>query len=105
MSAATIRAHNQFKAPQDPDHVGYRCQVAAQAKVRGFQELRVAAQSPQASGNGRGFISVRVGQVLLYLEDRDAMHSWVAAIQRAIELQDNAYGVELPPARIGRRAS
>lgn len=104
MSASTIRAHNQFRVPPEPDYRGYRCQVAVQAKVQGFQELRVTAQGPQATGTGRGFISVRVGQVLLYLEDRDAMHSWVAAIQRAIELQDNAYGVELPPARIGRRS-
>lgn len=105
MTASDIRAHNQFRLPPEPDYRGNRCLLAVQAKVQGFQELRVMAQGPQVSNTGRGFISVRVGQVLLYLEDRDAMHSWVAAIQRAIELQDNAYGVELPPARVGRRAS
>ena len=37
-------------------------------------------------------ISIRVGRVLVYLEDRDALNSWIAAIQRAVELQDTAYG-------------
>lgn len=75
------------------DYRENRCLLAVQAAVQGFQELRVTAQGPPATGTGRAVISVRVGLVLHYLEDRDAMHSWVAATQRAIELRDYAYGV------------
>jgi hypothetical protein len=101
MTAAAVRVHNGI-AREIHDA---RCLLAVQAKVRGYQDLRVTGENAQASGCGYGYISVRVGQVLLYLEDREAMFSWVAAIQRALELQDRAYGPELPPAQVGRRVA
>lgn len=101
MSAASIKVHNRANTPPDADHIGHRCLLAVQAKVRGYQELRVVGQNGQSTGTGRGVISIRVGQVLLYLEDREALLSWAAAIQRAIELQDRAYGPELPAAHLG----
>ncbi len=71
-----------------------RCQIAAQAVMAGVQDWRVSAQNAQASGRGHGVISIRVGRVLIYLEDRDVLDCWAAAIQRAVELRDGAYGPE-----------
>lgn len=101
MTIAAVRAHNRVTAEVG----GNRCMLAVQAKVRGYQDLRVTGQNAQVTGTGHGVISVRVGQVLLYLEDREALLSWAAAIQRAIELQDRAYGPELPPPLSVRRTA
>ena len=99
MTVAAVKVHNRLAANQG------RCQLAVQAKVRGYQDLRVTGQNAQVTGSGQGLIAIRVGQVLLYLEDRQALFSWVAAIQRAIELQDRAYGPEMPlPAYRSRRS-
>ena len=78
-----------------------RCEPATQAVMAGMQDIRVAGQNAHATGRGHGLISIRVGQVLVYLEDREALNSWIAAIQRASELQDAAYG---PQSRIDRYA-
>ena len=92
MTTAAVRAHNRVTGEQG----GNRCLLAVQAKVRGYQDLRVTGENAQVTGIGHGVIAIRVGQVLLYLEDREALFSWVAAVQRALELQDRAYGPELP---------
>lgn len=89
MTMAAIKVRNRLAANQD------RRLLAVQAKVRGYQDLRVTGQNAQVTGTGHGVIAIRVGQVLLYLEDRQALFSWVVAIQRAIELQDRAFGPEL----------
>ena len=90
MTMAAVKVHSRLA-----DNQGRR-QLAVQAKVRGYQDLRVTGQNAQATGTGHGVIAIRVGRVLLYLDDREALFSWVAAIQRAIELQDRAYGPEHP---------
>lgn len=105
MTAAAVRAHNRANAVRARQEATNRCLLAVQAKVRGYQDLRVAAATSVATDTGHGVISVRVGQVLIYLEDRPAMYSWVAAIQRAIELQDGAYGPEMLPPRTGPDAA
>jgi hypothetical protein len=73
-----------------------RCELATQAVMAGIQDIRVAGQNAQNTGKGHGVISIRVGTVLVYLEDRDALNSWIAAVQRAAELQDSAYGPQHP---------
>ncbi len=60
-----------------------RMQVAAQAIFAGPQDHRVFAMTPQATGRGYGHIAVRVGRILLYLED----------------LADAAFGPDLPASR------
>jgi hypothetical protein len=80
---STVRTH-------DPD--AYRCDVAAQAVLRGNQDIRVIAVAASASGNGRGHIVVRLGRVLVYLEDRDALAAGRDAWGRAGELADHAFG-------------
>lgn len=103
MSAATIRVHNRANAPQYREFVENRCLLAVQAKVRGFQELRVEGHTKQATGLAFGYIGVRVGQCMIYLEDREALFSWMTAIQRAAELADAAFGPDLPSAKLGPR--
>ena len=89
MTVAAIKMHHRLAANQG------RCLLAVQAKVRGYQDLRVTGENGQVTGTGNGVIALRVGHVLLYLEDRKALLSWVVAVQRALELQDRAYGPEL----------
>jgi len=57
-----------------------RMQVATQAIFAGPQDHRVFAMTPQATGRGYGHIAVRVGRILVYLEDRDALQAWTTAI-------------------------
>ena len=76
-----------------------RMQVATQAVFAGPQEHRVSAATAEASGRGYGHIAVRVGRILVYLEDRDALQAWTTAIGKAADLADAAFGPELPAAR------
>ncbi len=76
-----------------------RMQVATQAIFAGPQDHRVFAMTPQASGRGYGHIAVRVGRVLVYLEDRDALQAWTTAIGKATDLADAAFGPDLPESR------
>ncbi len=62
-----------------------RMQVATQAIFAGPQEHRVFAMTPQATGRGYGHIAVRVGRVLVYLEDRQALQAWTTAIGKAAD--------------------
>jgi len=57
-----------------------RCQIAAKVVMAGPQGYRVYGGNAQATGRGHGVISLRVGRVLLYLEDRDALRAWTRAI-------------------------
>ncbi len=73
----------------------YSCRVAAQAVMEGTQDVRVQALTPLA-GPGHGQIAVRVGRVLVYVNDREALNSWLDAWQQASALADKAFGVVLP---------
>jgi len=68
-----------------------RMQVATQAIFAGPQDHRV--------GRGYGHIAVRVGRVLVYLEDRQALEAWATAIGKAADLADAAFGPDLPASR------
>ena len=50
-----------------------RWQIAAQAITAGPQEYRVYGGNAQATARGHGVISIRVGRVLIYLEDQEAL--------------------------------
>jgi len=76
-----------------------RMQVATQAIFAGPQDHRVFAMTPQATGRGYGHIAVRVGRILVYLEDRDALQAWTTAIGKAADLADSAFGPDLPAGR------
>jgi hypothetical protein len=74
----------------------YGCRVAAQAVTEGTQDVRVQALTPLA-GPGHGQIAVRVGRLLVYVDDREALNSFLDAWREASELADKAFGVVLPP--------
>ena len=61
--------------------------------------------TPQTTGRGYGYIAVRVGRVLVYLEDRDALQAWTTAIGKAADLADLAFGPDLPKSRYQARGS
>jgi hypothetical protein len=74
----------------------YSCRVAAQAVMEGRQDFRVQAVTPLA-GPGQGQIAVRIGRLLVYVNDREALNSFLDAWQQADDLADKAFGVVLPP--------
>ncbi len=76
-----------------------RCAVAAQAVMCGSQDTRVTAMTAEATGRGYGHVCLRVGRVLIYLEDRDALREWRSAVDQAVGLADAVFGPVLPPAR------
>jgi hypothetical protein len=65
--------------------------VAAQAIVEGMQDIRVEAATPLA-GPGHGQIAVRVGRLLVYVNDREALDSFIDAWRRAEALADKVFG-------------
>lgn len=77
-----------------------RFEVASQVMAAGTQDLFVQAITP-LSGPGHGQIGVRVGRILIYVANREALASFVDAWAQAETLADKAFGPELPPPRIG----
>ena len=60
------------------------------------QEYCLHGGNAQATGRGHGVITIRVGRVLIFLEDREALLSWTRAIEKAKELDEGAFGPEMP---------
>lgn len=79
------------------DRYDDRCRVAVQAVTEGLQDVRVQAATPLA-GPGHGQIAVRVGRVLVYVNDREALESFLDARTQAEGLADKAFG-PVPPHR------
>jgi hypothetical protein len=68
------------------------CQVVASARLRGDQEDQVTGVTAVASPSGGAHIAVRVGGLLLYLEDRAAFEALWRAVARAEGMADAVYG-------------
>ena len=83
----------QNRSTSGNDH---QFRVAAQAVVEGMQDIRVEAATPLA-GPGHGQIAVRVGRLLVYCNDREALESFLDAWHRAEALADKAFGPMDPP--------
>jgi len=60
--------------------------VAVQVVCRGQLESKVLAVAAQASRNGNAHVAVRVGRTLVYVQDRQALESFAAAWEQAVEL-------------------
>jgi hypothetical protein len=73
----------------------YRCDLITQAVLGGDIDFRVQAMSPVV-GPGPGRISIRLGRVVLVIEDRDALGVLASACRQAEGLADRTYGPELP---------
>jgi len=78
----------------------YRFDVASQVIAAGTQDVFVQPIVP-LSGPGKGQIGVRVGRLLVYVANREALTSFVDAWAQAEALADKAFGPELPPPLIG----
>jgi len=78
----------------------YRFDVASQVIAAGTQDVFVQPIVP-LSGPGKGQIGVRVGRLLVYVANREALASFLGAWRQAEALSDTAFGPEMPPPRIG----
>jgi hypothetical protein len=87
----TTARHLKTMQPRSTRVNDNQFRVAAQAIVEGEQDIRVEAATPLA-GPGHGQIAVRVGRLLVYLNDRDALESFIDAWRRAEALADKAFG-------------
>jgi hypothetical protein len=75
-----------------PQHTYGDCQIAVQARLAGDQPVRVQGVTAVASCTGKEHLSVMIGRVLLYLEDRAALDALTDAIQRANALAAGVFG-------------
>ena len=66
----------------------------------GAQDIRVQVIVP-LSGPGQGQIGVRVGRLLVYVANREALDSFLQAWGQAAALADEAFGPDLPLPRVG----
>ncbi len=66
------------------------CQVIAQARFSGHQDVTVIGVPPGASAE-RPYISVRVGRILFIVEDREALLAITRAWRRALDLADGVF--------------
>lgn len=89
-SSLRVVREDEVKVP-DP-----RSSVAAQAVFAGPQDMRVSAMTPEVTGRGYGVLSIRVGRVLIYLEDRRALDDWLAAVHEAEALSEAVFGPVMP---------
>ena len=80
----------------------YRFDMASQVIAAGTQDVFVQPIVP-LSGPGKGQIGVRVGRLLVYVANREALASFLDAWTEAESLADKAFGPELPSPRIGER--
>jgi hypothetical protein len=78
----------------------YRFEVASQVMAAGTQDVFVQPIVP-LSGPGQGQIGVRVGRLLVYVANREALASFMDAWREAEALADKAFGPELPAPRTG----
>ena len=78
----------------------YRFDVASQVIAAGTQDTHVQAIAP-LSGPGKGQIGVRVGRLLVYVANREALQSFLDAWREAEALADRAFGPDLPLPRLG----
>jgi hypothetical protein len=77
----------------------YRFDVASQVMAAGAQDIHVTTIVP-LSGPGKGQIGVRVGRLLVYVANREALGSFLEAWGQARALADQAFG-DLPLPRVG----
>jgi hypothetical protein len=68
------------------------CRVAAQATVRGEQQFRVLGYTANASPTGSPYVAVRVGRILIYVEDRAALDCFAQAWRKAERFADTVFG-------------
>ena len=74
-----------------------KCALAVQAILAGVQHVAVRCFS-RVDGWDRPYLSIKIGQVLLNIEDRDALNSLSHAVRHAERLADQAFATARRPA-------
>ena len=82
----------------------YRFDVASQVMAAGAQDIHVQVLLP-LSGPGNGQIGVRVGRLLVYCANREALGSFLDAWRKAGALADKAFGPDLRLPQLGESKS
>jgi hypothetical protein len=82
----------------------YRFDVASQVVAAGAQDIHVQLIIP-LSGPGKGQIGVRVGRLLVYVANREALGSFLEAWGKAGAFAEKAFGPDLPSPRVGEPIS
>ena len=82
----------------------FRYDVASQVMAAGAQDIHVQVIVP-LSGPGQGQIGVRVGRLLVYVANREALSSFLQAWGKAAGLAAQAFGPEMPLPRVGESVS
>src|SRR5674476_1639587 len=82
----------------------YRFDVASQVMAAGPQDIHVQVIVP-LSGPGQGQNGVRVGRLLVYVANREALGSFLDAWGKAGALADQAFGPLMPLPRVGESIS
>ena len=77
-----------------------RFDVASQVMAAGAQDIHVQVLVP-LSGPGNGQIGIRVGRLLVYVSNREALRSFLEAWGQARALADKAFGPDLSMPRVG----
>jgi hypothetical protein len=78
----------------------YRFDAASQVMAAGVQDIHVQVIVP-LSGPGQGQIGVRVGRLLVYVSNREALGSFLQAWGKAAGLAEKAFGPDLPLPKVG----
>ena len=82
----------------------YRFDVASQVMAAGAQDIHVQVIVP-LSGPGKGQLGIRVGRLLVYVSNREALDSFLQAWAQAGALAEKAFGPDLPLPRVGETTS
>ena len=78
--------------------------MASQVMAAGAQDVHVQVIVP-LSGPGQGQIGVRVGRLLVYVSNREALGSFLEAWGKAGALTDRAFGPDLLLPTVGQAVS
>lgn len=98
MSSKLVGARNPW-----PTEAPARFHTIAQCSVAGVQDMRVHAVTKAASDRPWGYVSVRVGRLIVLVEDIDALECFTVAWSEAGRYCEEAFGKPLPRAREYRR--
>src|SRR5665811_687346 len=98
----TARKNRLRAVPELVGKTGFdhRFDVASQVMAAGAQDIHVQVIVP-LSGPGVGQIGVRVGRLLVYVANREALDSFLDAWGKAGALDEKAFGPDLPLPRVG----
>ena len=102
----TVKKNRLRSVPKQVGKTGfdYRFDVASQVMAAGPQDIHVQVIVP-LPGPGKGQIGVRVGRLLVYVANREALGAFLDAWGQAGALADEAFGPDLLLPTVGQAVS